>query len=294
MATLRAHNKKSSAVKRIMQEAKELAEDPCTDYTAAPLEDDIFEWGATIRGAPGTDFEGGLYRVRILLPAEYPFKAPDLMILTPNGRFETNKKICIDGLTSFHAGSWQPAWGVRTAIVGLMSFWQSKGEAMQAIGALDYPTEERKRLAKLSRSWKCPNSGLTNLEILPDVPPSSVNATASSSSSQPSNDAIPPLAPEPAPPASLEPPLPPSSAPPTVLPSADISLLSPPTSLTSIQPIPPPEVEPQEPIVVAPPAVERPPLPTVAISQPPAPLWFDACFGVVLLAVGILLARRLV
>lgn len=30
------------AVKRIMQEARELANDPSTDYTAAPLEDDIF------------------------------------------------------------------------------------------------------------------------------------------------------------------------------------------------------------------------------------------------------------
>lgn len=31
-----------SAVKRIMQEARELANDPSTDYSAAPLEDDIF------------------------------------------------------------------------------------------------------------------------------------------------------------------------------------------------------------------------------------------------------------
>lgn len=29
--------------------------------------------------------------------------------------WDTDKgQICIDGLTSFHAGSWQPAWGVRT------------------------------------------------------------------------------------------------------------------------------------------------------------------------------------
>lgn len=31
-----------AAVKRIMQEARELANDPSTDYSAAPLEDDIF------------------------------------------------------------------------------------------------------------------------------------------------------------------------------------------------------------------------------------------------------------
>ena len=62
-----------------MQEAKELAEDESTDYAAAPLDDvsapvtalhhssltqslllqDLFEWHATIRGAPGTDYEGG-------------------------------------------------------------------------------------------------------------------------------------------------------------------------------------------------------------------------------------------
>ncbi|KIK31319.1 hypothetical protein PISMIDRAFT_140726 [Pisolithus microcarpus 441] len=35
-------NRNNTAVKRIMQEARELANDPCTDYHAAPLEDDIF------------------------------------------------------------------------------------------------------------------------------------------------------------------------------------------------------------------------------------------------------------
>lgn len=76
-----------------MQEARELANDPSTDYTAAPLEDDIFEWHCTLRGSPGTEFEGGLYHVRILLPAEYPFRPPSLMVLTPNGRFELNTKV---------------------------------------------------------------------------------------------------------------------------------------------------------------------------------------------------------
>jgi hypothetical protein len=91
----------------------------------------------------------GLYHFRILLPPSYPMSAPDIILLTPNGRFELGKKICIDGLTSFHAGSWQPAWGVRTAIYGLRSFWMQGGEALSAIGALDYSKEERKRLAHL-------------------------------------------------------------------------------------------------------------------------------------------------
>ncbi|THG94723.1 hypothetical protein EW026_g6801 [Hermanssonia centrifuga] len=138
----------SSAVKRIMQEARELANDPCTDYSAAPLEDDIFEWHCTLRGADGTEFEGGLYHFRILLPSEYPFRPPSIMMLTPNGRFELNTKICIS-FTSYHEELWQPAWGVRTAIIGLLGFFPLKGTAAVGVGALEYPAAERKRLAVL-------------------------------------------------------------------------------------------------------------------------------------------------
>ncbi|KAF8892615.1 ubiquitin-conjugating enzyme/RWD-like protein [Infundibulicybe gibba] len=160
-------NKNNAAVKRIMQEARELANDPCTDYSAAPLEDDIFEWHCTLRGPAGTEFEGGLYHFRILLPAEYPFRPPSLMMLTPNGRFELNTKICIS-FTSYHEELWQPAWGVRTAILGLQGFFPLKGQNAVGVGSIEYPANERKRLANLSRTWTCPHCEQPNLELLPD------------------------------------------------------------------------------------------------------------------------------
>jgi ubiquitin-protein ligase len=52
----------------------------------------VQEWHCTLRGPAGTEFEDGLYHFRILLPAEYPFRPPSLMMLTPNGRFELNTK----------------------------------------------------------------------------------------------------------------------------------------------------------------------------------------------------------
>ncbi|GMK59537.1 hypothetical protein CspeluHIS016_0801430 [Cutaneotrichosporon spelunceum] len=161
-------NLRSSAVKRIMQEAAEAADTDTDGFIAAPLE---------------AQYEGGLYHLRILLPASYPMSAPDIVLLTPNGRFELGKKICIDGLTSFHAGSWQPAWGVRTAITGLRAFWTQEGEALSAIGALDVPKEERRRLAKLSRDWTCPTCGESNATLLPDSPEGS-NATPEGNSNQ--------------------------------------------------------------------------------------------------------------
>jgi len=163
-------NKNNSAVKRIMQEARELANDPSTDYTAAPLDDDIFEWHCTIRGSPGTEFEGGLYHFRILLPAEYPFRPPSIMMLTPNGRFELNTKICIS-FTNYHEELWQPAWGVRTAIIGLQGFFPLKGQAAVGVGSIEYPSAERKRLAGLSREWVCPVCNQRNVDLLPDPAP---------------------------------------------------------------------------------------------------------------------------
>ncbi|KAF8633742.1 hypothetical protein AX17_004398 [Amanita inopinata Kibby_2008] len=176
-------NKNNSAVKRIMREARELANDPCTDYTACPLENDIFEWHCTLRGPPGTEFEGGLYHFRILLPAEYPFRPPSLLMLTPNGRFELNTKICIS-FTNYHEELWQPAWGVRTAILGLQGFFPLKGQAAVGVGSIECPASERKRLAILSREWVCPHCQQSNLDLLPDPVHKSEDALATVSETQ--------------------------------------------------------------------------------------------------------------
>ena len=46
------------------------------------IQENLFEWHFTIRGPPGTDYEGGRYHGRILLPPEYPMKPPSIVILT--------------------------------------------------------------------------------------------------------------------------------------------------------------------------------------------------------------------
>ena len=78
-----------------MREAAELSSDSSSDYLAQPLENDIFEWHCTMKGPAATEFEGGLYHFRIILPAEYPFRPPSIIMLTPSGRFECGTKICI-------------------------------------------------------------------------------------------------------------------------------------------------------------------------------------------------------
>lgn len=177
MSSKAAYNKNNSGVKRIMAEARELQLDTSTEYTACPLEDDIFDWHCTLRGPAGTEFEGGLYHARILLPPEYPFKAPSVMLLTPNGRFELNKKICIS-FTAYHEDQWQPSWGVRTAIIGLQSFFPLKGEGALGVGGIEAPIPERKRLAALSRDWVCSHCKQSNAEALPHPPTNGSSVSA--------------------------------------------------------------------------------------------------------------------
>lgn len=52
-------NLRSTAVKRIMQEASELADPQEDDFIAGPLENDIFEWHCTMRGVQESDYDGG-------------------------------------------------------------------------------------------------------------------------------------------------------------------------------------------------------------------------------------------
>ncbi|KAA8531298.1 hypothetical protein F0562_006007 [Nyssa sinensis] len=142
------YNLKNPAVKRILQEVKEMQSNPSDDFMSLPLEENIFEWQFAIRGPCDTEFEGGIYHGRIQLPAEYPFKPPSFMLLTPNGRFETQTKICLS-ISNHHPEHWQPSWSVRTALVALIAFMPTNPNG--ALGSLDYKKEERRGLAIKSR-----------------------------------------------------------------------------------------------------------------------------------------------
>ncbi|XP_060877986.1 ubiquitin-conjugating enzyme E2 J1-like [Metopolophium dirhodum] len=154
------YNSKSTAVKRLMREAIELSE-PTDEYSAHPLEDNLFEWHFTMRGPQASEFDGGIYHGRILLPTEYPMKPPNIILLTPNGRWETNKKICLS-ISSHHPETWQPSWSIRTALLALIAFMPTNGRG--SLGALEYTPEERLSLAKKSRNWICDCCGqISNL-----------------------------------------------------------------------------------------------------------------------------------
>ena len=70
------YNTRNPAIKRIMQALREMAADEDPHYHAEAVEADIFEWHFAILGAEDSEFDGGIYHGRIILPSEYPFKPP--------------------------------------------------------------------------------------------------------------------------------------------------------------------------------------------------------------------------
>jgi ubiquitin-conjugating enzyme E2 J1 len=159
-------SRRNTGVRRIHADIKEMQKDPSDQYYAMPLDDNLFDWHFTLRGPEDTEFEGGVYHGRIILPAEYPFKPPNIVFLNRNGRFEINKKICLS-FSAYHPEEWQPAWGVRTILEALISFMPAKSEG--SIGSLNWTPEERKQCAKESLEWSCPTCKQKIKDILPPL-----------------------------------------------------------------------------------------------------------------------------
>lgn len=159
----------SPTIRRLLKETSELsasAKNPTPAFYAAPVSDsDLHEWHFTLLGPPSpSPYAGGLYHGRITLPTSYPLKPPNFRFLTPSGRFEVNREICLS-ISGFHEETWMPAWGVRTALTALRTFMAEPGSAGQ-VGGLESPAHIRQKLAKDSRTWKCSQCGKNNEDVM--------------------------------------------------------------------------------------------------------------------------------
>ena len=63
----------------------------------------------------------GMVSLGRCLQADYPFSPPALLMVTPNGRFETGVRLCLS-MSDYHPELWVPAWSVSTILTGLLSF----------------------------------------------------------------------------------------------------------------------------------------------------------------------------
>ena len=91
------------------------------NFVASPDNDNLYIWYYCLFGLKDCPYEGGYYLGCIMIPKEYPLKPPKIEMITPNGRFQVNTRICLS-MSDFHPETWNPLWNIQTIIIGLISY----------------------------------------------------------------------------------------------------------------------------------------------------------------------------
>lgn len=116
-------------IKRINGEMKQFIKNKHDNIKIYHNSDNILEIYFKFKGMADSNYEKGEYMCKIEHHQEYPVKAPNLFILTPNGRFNINKKLCLTN-TSYHQESWAPAgWSLENFIQAFISVFHSNSMA---------------------------------------------------------------------------------------------------------------------------------------------------------------------
>ena len=108
-----------ATVQRITRELKIFNKDPPANCSAGPIDDDIYHWEATVLGPHKSVYEGGIFRLDIIFPSEYPFKPPKVKFMTniyhPN--INSSGGICLDILKD----QWSPALTITKVLLSICS-----------------------------------------------------------------------------------------------------------------------------------------------------------------------------
>ena len=114
-----------------------------------PWGKNLLQWHFSVMGPPNSEYEGGIYHGRVLLPRDYPGSPPRVQMLTPSGRFVPGADICLSA-SAFHPESWTPRWTILSLVDALRLHMLTTANE---IGGMDATPEERRRCARQSRSW---------------------------------------------------------------------------------------------------------------------------------------------
>lgn len=110
----------SKAANRLKNEFNSLTNNTVCNSTVLLDDEDIFKWIVVMVGPEATPFEGGIFKLQIKFPDNYPFKAPDVKFLTttyhPNIKLDTGE-ICQD----VFASSWAPTQKVQDILEKIVS-----------------------------------------------------------------------------------------------------------------------------------------------------------------------------
>ncbi|PGH03811.1 ubiquitin-conjugating enzyme E2 N [Polytolypa hystricis UAMH7299] len=105
--------------KRIIKETERLMAEPVPGINAVPHEDNLRYFDVRIHGPAQSPYEGGIFKLELFLPEDYPMTPPKIRFLTkiyhPN--IDRLGRICLDVLKN----NWSPALQIRTILLSIQA-----------------------------------------------------------------------------------------------------------------------------------------------------------------------------
>jgi ubiquitin-conjugating enzyme E2 D/E len=107
------------AQRRIQKELEEIQKDPPSGCSAGPVGDDLFNWEGVIMAPSDSPYAGGIFKLNIRFPTDYPFKQPHVQFTTPIYHPNINSAggICLDILKT----QWSPALTISKVLLSILS-----------------------------------------------------------------------------------------------------------------------------------------------------------------------------
>tara|TARA_Y100000994_G_C15571441_1_gene392621 strand:- start:58 stop:552 length:495 start_codon:yes stop_codon:yes gene_type:complete len=108
-----------TTIRRIKGDLTEMLQSPPANCSAGPLNDNIYEWQATIIGPEDSPYHNGVFYLKIIFPEDYPFKPPRVSFLTKiyHCNIDSNGSICLDILKE----QWSPALSISKVLLSICS-----------------------------------------------------------------------------------------------------------------------------------------------------------------------------
>merc|ERR1711908_138505 len=105
--------------RRIVKETQRLMQEPPPGISATPYEENLRYFNVIVAGPDDSPYQGGIFKLELFLPSEYPMVPPKVRFLTKIYHPNIDKlgRICLDILKD----KWSPALQIRTVLLSIQA-----------------------------------------------------------------------------------------------------------------------------------------------------------------------------
>ncbi|CAM1332282.1 UBE2T (predicted) [Pycnogonum litorale] len=106
---------------RLKKEIQQLKLHPPPSVSCCVSNDRLDKFEAVILGAKETPYDGGAFKIEVILPDRYPFEPPKLKFLTPiyHPNIDSAGRICLDVLKMPPQGGWKPSLNLSSVLLSI-------------------------------------------------------------------------------------------------------------------------------------------------------------------------------